>query len=298
MSHTFRTRAAGVLALAVCTSLGLAACSSGDGASGDDASGDAASDCTPAHEGIETVSDGKLTVGVIDLVPFSSYNSGDPEGIDLNIVNAIAEKECLEPVYQQATYGDAIQSIQNGAIDLATGSIDVTETRLEVVDFSASIYLDGMGIASKSGAETISDLESLDAVGTVDGYLWNEDVAAILGDKLKTYPSSVELKADFDAGRIDAALDAYATQTIQFADDDSVTVFLAQDNPDERVTTSVQPPEAAFPYTKGNTTLGAALDDNILAMREDGTITGWVTDAGLTESLAEVADEQFIVPAS
>lgn len=288
-----RTRTAAALVLTLAAGLSLAACSSSSGASGG-----ASSDCTPKHDGIQTVSSGKLTVGVIDLVPFSSYNSGNPKGIDVDIVKKAAAEECLAPSYQQATYGDAIQSIQNGAIDLAIGSIDATAKRAQVVDFSHSIYLDGMGIASKTGAATISDLESMKNVGTVDGYLWNEDVAKILGSKLKTYPSSVELKADFDAGRLDAALDAYATQTVQYKDDKSVTVNLVQQHPDKRVQASVQAPEAAFPLTKGNTSLKSALDDDIDAMRKDGTIDKLLKDAGLTTDLGKVASTQYVVPAS
>lgn len=288
-----RSRVAAALALTLAAGLGLAACSS----SGSSSSG-ASPNCTPKHDNVQTVSEGKLTVGVIDLVPFSSYNSGDPNGIDVDIAKKAAAAECLTPAYQQATYGDAIQSIQNGALDIAIGSIDVTEKRLQAVDFTHSIYLDGMGIASKTNAKTIKDLESMDNVGTVDGYLWNEDTAKILGSKLKTYPSSVELKADFDAGRLDAALDAYATQTVQYKGDKSVTVNLVQQNPDKRVRATVQAPEAAFPLTKGNSSLKSALDADIDTMRKDGTIKNLLKNAGLTTALAKLPAKQYVVPAN
>ena len=99
------------------------------------------------------------------------------------------------------------------------------------MDFSASTYLDGMGIVSKSGATTVADLEKMDKVGTIDGYLWVEDLKKILGDKLVTYPSSVELKADFDAGRLDADVDAYGVQVLQFKGADGVSVALSNEKP-------------------------------------------------------------------
>lgn len=257
-----------------------------------------ASDCTPKHSGITTVDSGKLTVGVIDIPPFSSYNSGSPEGIDISIVNRIAKDECLEPAYQQSGYADAVQSISGGGIDLAVGTIDATEKRLRAVDFSASTYLDGMGIASTSGAKTVADLEKMGSVGTIDGYLWVEDLREILGDKLTTYPSSVELKSDFDAGRIDAAVDAYGVQVPQFSETPDVTVALANENPDPRVQAIVSAPEAAFPLTKGNTSLKEALDAGIAEQHDDGTIVSLITEAGLSESLAKVGETQYVVPAS
>ena len=282
--------AGALAAAALAVGLGASACGSPSTA--------ASSDCTPKHPGVETITPGKLTVGVIDIPPFSSYNSGTPAGIDISILEKIAKDECLEPVYQQATYADAVQSISGRSIDLALGTIDATEKRLKAVDFSASTYLDGMGIASKTGATTVADLEKMTKVGTIDGYLWVEDLRKILGDKLVTYPSSVELKADFDAGRLQADVDAYGVQVLQFKGAEGVTVALANEKPDQRVGAITQAPEAAFPLTKGNTSLKQALDDGIEAQREDGTIAKLLTEAGLSEGLGKVAPQQYVVPAS
>jgi len=258
-----------------------------------------AAGCTPAHEGITTVSPGKLTVGVIDIVPFSSYNSGDPSGIDVDIVKQILAKECLEPVWQQATYADAVQSISNGTLDIAIGTIDATEKRLKAVDFSASTYLDGMGIVSKDGKTSVADIEkSSGQVGTVEGYLWVDDLRSIIGDRLQTYPSSVELKADFDAGRLTTLVDAYGTAVAEFSGDSSVKVALANKTPDPRVKALSPAPEAAFPLTKGNSSLKTALSDDIEALRADGTISKLLTDAGLDAGLGDVQKTQYIVPAS
>lgn len=288
--NIYRLKGASVLAATAILGLSLTAC----GGSSDAAS----ASCTPKHQGIQTVAPGKLTIGVIDIPPFSSYNSGKPTGIDISIANKIAKEECLEPAYQQATYADAVQSISGGNIDLAVGTIDVTEKRLKAVDFATSTYLDGMGIVSKTSATTVTDLEKMGKVGTVDGYLWVEDLKKILGDRLVTYPSSVELKADFDAGRLQADIDAYGVQVLQFKGAAGITVALANEKPDPRVGASTNAPEAAFPMTKGNTSLREALDAGITSQHQDGTITKLLTDAGLSGGLAKVAPEQYVVPAN
>lgn len=258
----------------------LTGCSSGGSSSSSN------SNCTPKHKDVKTIADGKLTVGVIDIPPFSSYNSGDPKGIDVDIAKKVAKDECLTPVWQQASYANAVQSISGGQIDLAIGTIDRTAARQKAVDFSSSTYLDGLGIASKKGAATIKDLESVGTVGTVDGYLWVQDLRKILGDKLKTYPSSVQLKADFDAGRIDADVDAYGVLVPMFKDSSDVKVELANSKPDERVKAIVEAPQAAFPLTKDNESLKKAVSEDIDKMRKDGDIKKWLKEAGLSEDLA------------
>lgn len=280
---------AGAAVITLATASMLSACGGGSASP-------VAAGCTPKHQGVKTVSNGKLTIGVIDIPPFSSYNSGKPEGIDVSIATKAAKDECLEPAYQQATYADAIQSISGGTIDIAIGTIDATAKRMKAVDFSASTYLDGMGIASKSGASSIKDLETVGTVGTVDGYLWVDDLKKILGNNLKTYPSSVELKADFDAGRLAADVDAYGVQVGQFKDSPGVKVALANDKPDPRVQAIVKSPEAAFPLTKGNTSLKTALSADIEQQRKDGTIADLLTAAGLKASLGDVGATQYVVP--
>jgi polar amino acid transport system substrate-binding protein len=269
-----------IAAVGVATTLAITGCSS-------PASGTAAaSSCKPKNAKIQTVTPDTLTVGAIDIPPFSSYNSGNPSGIDVNIVKKYAAEECLKVSWQQATYADAIQSISSGTIDLAIGSIDRTASREKAVDFSSSTYLDGMGIASKSGATTVSDLEKLHTIGTINGYLWVSDLSKILGSRLKTYPSSVELKADFDAGRLDAAVDAYGLEAVSYKDEKGVTIALANAKPDPRVQALVQAPQTAFPLKKDDPSLKDSLSSAIDQMRKDGLIKTWLKDAGLTSALA------------
>lgn len=292
MKKTIRRNAAALAALGL-VALSLTACGGGS-------SDSANSDCTPKHADIQTMSKGKITVGVIDIVPFSSYASGNPEGIDVDIVKQFAKENCLTPVWQQATYADAMQSISGGSIDMAIGTIDRTEARAKVADFSASTYLDGLGISSKAGYKTIKDMEAAKSVGTIDGYLWVDDLRKIFGDRLKTYPSSVELKADFDAGRLDAAVDSYGTAVEIYKKEPGVTIALANAHPDSRVQSIVKAPQAAFPLTKGDTSLNDAVSDTITTMRKNGDIKKLLKAHDLTEDLAgtdKEMSEVYTVPA-
>lgn len=280
-------------AVAATAALSLSACG------GSDSSNAVSADCKPEHADVKTVDSGKLTVGVIDYPPFSNYNGGDAEGVDISIIKKVAAADCLELVYRPATYADAITSIGQGNLDLATGSIAVTEDRMKVVDFSASIYAEAMGITTKTGAKTIEDVKAMDGkVGTVDGYLTNPDLKKVFGDRLISYPSTVELKADFDAGRLVADFETYAVAVMQFQDNKDVTVVPATAGAGESFGSLTDPAEDAFPITKGNDSLKTALSDGIKAQQQDGTIGELLEQVGLSAELGKVGDEQHVVPAS
>ncbi|MGO3151976.1 MAG: substrate-binding periplasmic protein [Galactobacter sp.] len=281
---TTRRAFAGIAILGLGASMALTSCSKSEDTVADD--------CKPAHENVDTVKDGTLTVGAIDILPFSSYNGGDPEGIDVDIVKQIAKDNCLNVSWKSSTYADAIQSIDASKIDMAIGVINRTEEREKKADFTASTYLDGMGIASTKGYKTIKDLEKAGTVGTIDGYLWVDDLKKVLGAKnVKTYPSSVELKSDYDAGRLDAAIDSYGTTVELYSDVDDITVSLANAEPDDRIGALVQSPQAAFPIKKGNDSLNEAASDTIKEMRKNGEIEKLLADKDLTKDLLGTDEE-------
>lgn len=284
MKHTkSRASLAGLAIVGLGASMMLGACSKDDDAVDEN--------CKPKHENIDTVKDGTLTVGAVDILPFSSYNNGDPEGIDVEIAKQVAKDNCLNVQWEQSTYSDAMTSINGGKLDMAIGCIDRTEEREKVVDFTSSTYLDGLGIASKKGYKTIKDMESAKSVGTIDGYLWVNDMKKIFGKRLKTYPSSVELKADFDAGRLDAAVDSYGTAADVYGDIDDITIALANSEPDKRIGALVKTPQAAFPITKGNKSLKEAASDSIDDQRKDGSVEKLLQDKDLTKDLLGTEEE-------
>lgn len=275
---TISRRTPALLALGALTVGSLAACGS-DSASTVDAS------CTPTHT-FDTIADGKLTVSAPEFPPFSSVSGSTGKGIDADIVSAIAEKECLEVSYLSTTYAAAIPAVQSGRADLAIGDYYRTAARAEVVALTDAIYFDQMAVISADGLDTIAGIEDA-KVGTVDGYLWLEDMQAILGDNLSVYPSNVEMKADLEAGRIDVGLDSYAVAAIAFEGTDFTTEVV---QPDERVAASLEPAQTTLPHTKDNTALTEALNADIATLREDGTLAEIFDTWGLDTSATEITE--------
>ncbi|OXN01068.1 substrate-binding periplasmic protein [Bifidobacterium vansinderenii] len=273
----------------------LAACGGGSSASSS-----AKSDCTPLVSNISTIKSGTLTVGVIDQPPYSSYNGGNPEGMDIDFIKQIADANCLNVEWQQASFANAMQAIASGQIDTATGDINVTEKRAQVVDFPHSIYLEGVGYASKKGVDvkTVDDIDAkgIKSIGIGDGYAWLSDMQKVFGDKVKTYPSSVEMKQDLEAGRVDMIMEAYGTAVDEFKGNDNIVVEYANKNPDKRINSLVEPPEVSYPYTKGDSSLGQAFDKGIEKIIKDDKVKPTLKKYGLDEGLAAIRDKQYVVP--
>lgn len=261
----------------------LVGCSGG----GDDA-GAPAADCTPAHEGLTTVSDGTLTVGVPENLPYTQTKGSDADGFEIALVRKLAEAECLSLKFVSITYGNGIPMIsEQRQVDMITGGWYVTEARAEQVGFTSPTFYDSMAIISDGGIDTVEGLEGIGGVGSGAGFSWEADMTEVLGGDLKTYPSTVEIKQDLVAGRLQAALDGYAVATVAYADTD-FQVEIAQ--PDGRVAITTDQPIIAFPVSKDNQALSDALSEQIDGFRADGTLAQILSDWDLPEDLVVPAD--------
>jgi polar amino acid transport system substrate-binding protein len=273
------------LVLSVSATLLLTACGGDDGGGSSAAAG-----CTPEHT-FDTVSKGTLTVGVYDLPPYAMTTGDDGmSGVDADIVREFAKRECLKLTAQPGNTAALIPSVQQGRSDLALGDWYRTAERAKVVNLSDPLYVDQMGIISKQGVSAISDLEGK-TVGTVDGYLWVADLQALLGDKLRLYPSAVNMNQDLAAGRIDIGVDSYGS-ALQTQKDTGMKVEVAQSDP--RVAASQEPAQAGFPMSKNNQEMLDAMNQVIADLHKNGRIAEILQSYGLPSSAAETGDPRLI----
>lgn len=280
-TRTFPRRTATAITALSIAGLALVGCAASAGSTVD-------ASCEPAHEGLTTYTDGTLTVGVPENLPYTQTKGTDAAGLEIDIVKKIATAECLNIAFVPITYANGIPMIsEQKKADMITGGWYVTEARAEQVGFTAPTYYDSMGIISKDGIDTVNDLESVGDVGSVAGFSWEADMSAVLGDRLKTYPGTVETKQDLVSGRIQAALDGYAVATVAYAGTD-FTVEPAE--ADERIGITTSMPIIAFPIAKENTALADAISAHIDEFREDGTLESVLGDYDLPASLLVPTD--------
>jgi len=256
--------------------------------------GAARADCAPKHT-FTTIQPGTLTIAVTTYAPYSYMEeNGQPGGVDDDIANAIAAMECLKVVGVPIVGGaGGLQYVLSGKADITVGDWYRTAERAKVANLSAPLYIDQMGIYSKEGYSTVQDLVGKQ-VGTGIGMLWDNDLKKLLGDNLHLYADDEQLHMDITAGRIDVAVDSYSDGVVMQKAGKLQGLQIKSVAPDQRVAASMKAAQATFPYAKSNTGLGKALDDDIAALRADGTIAKILEAHGLNGSAADTGAPTLI----
>ena len=139
-------------ALALVMALGLLA---GCGSSNSDTNSDAN---TSGDDAAKT----KLVVATSpDFPPFESLEGGEVVGIEVDILNKVAEKMGMELDIQQMDFDSVIPGVQAGKFDVGMSGITVTDKRKENVDFSSVYFMAAQAIVvtADSGITGKADLE-------------------------------------------------------------------------------------------------------------------------------------------
>lgn len=241
----------------------------------------AAHACTPLHH-FTTITPGTLTIAAVSYPPFSSINTdGTITGTDAEIASKIAAMECLKVAVVPADYASAIQFLVAGRADITIGEWYRTAARAKVVNLSDPLYLDQMGFASKAGYDSISQIKGGITLGTVQGYLWDADLAAILGNSLKTYPDTAHVEEDYAAGRIDVVADGQLSLLMEQKAGGLQGAKITVVKPDSRVKASLYPSQVTFPMNNKDSGMLAAFNADIATLKGDGTVSAILTKYGL-----------------
>ncbi len=128
-----------------------------------------------------TVTDGVLTMSTNAAFPpyEMTTDSGDFEGIDVEIAGAIADKLGLELQIDDMDFDAALLAVQQGKSDMVMAGVTVTEDRLAVMNFTDS-YANGIQsviVPEDSDIASIDDMEGK-LIGTqagTTGYIYCSD---------------------------------------------------------------------------------------------------------------------------
>ena len=252
-----------------------------------------AQDCTPEHK-FSTVSPGKLSVAIYEYPPYTVIASdGSIGGVDSDIAKEIAKRNCLEIQAVVVDPAAIVQNVLTKKADIGTGDWYRTAARAKVLGLSYPLYIDQMGIYSKTGVKTVNDLVGK-KVGSVAGFLWVDDLQKLLGENLSLYQTPVALAQDLQSGRIDVAVDGYGSGIYAQKKGafQGIQINVAQADP--RVAASGQPAQSTLLYSKDNTQLGEALDAAIKEMHSNGQVAKILTENGLAASGADVGEPRLI----
>ncbi|MBT2581388.1 transporter substrate-binding domain-containing protein [Planococcus sp. ISL-109] len=138
-----------LLALLLAVLTVLAACGGSEEETGGEAGGDAEGETY--RVGIDTT-----------YPPFEFEEGGEYKGIDIDLINAIAENQGFEIDFNPMDFGGIIPALQAGQLDIAIAGMSITDERKEVVDFSDPYFDAGLSLVVAEDNNDITSLEDLE----------------------------------------------------------------------------------------------------------------------------------------
>ena len=261
-----------VLSLAACggsASTASSEAASSEAASSEEtseaASSEAASESTDAAE-LTTVTAGKLTMSTNAAFPpyEMTADSGDFEGIDIEVAGAIAEKLGLELQVDDMDFDAALLAAQNGKSDMVMAGVTVTDERQKVMDFSDT-YAEGIQsviVREDSDIASVDDLAGK-TIGTqrgTTGYIYCTDDFG--EDSVVAYDNGLTAVQALNNGQVDAVV----------IDNAPAKEFVAANTGLKILDTAYAQEDYAIGVAKGNTALLDAINGALEELQADGTL--------------------------
>jgi len=168
-------------------------------------------DTTAAGGGVATVVEGKLIVGTeAGFAPYEYLVGDQVAGVDMDIVQAIADKMGLELEIQNMDFDGALIAVQQGKVDLVAAGVSVDETRAKVMDFSTN-YVDSTEVivvnaAAPAVTESSGDALADKTVGVQQGNiadLWVSNPENATPGEIMRYTKFAQASEDLKNGKID-----------------------------------------------------------------------------------------------
>ena len=263
-----------MLSLAACGGSASTETVSSEAASSEAASSEAASSEAVSTEeaasadatALTTVNAGKLTMSTNAAFPpyEMTTDTGDFEGIDIEVAGAIAEKLGLELQVDDMDFDAALQAAQNGKSDMVMAGVTVTDERLKVMDFSDT-YAEGIQsiiVPEDSDIATADDLSGK-AIGTqrgTTGYIYCTDDFG--EENVIAYDDGLTAVQALNNGQVDAVV----------IDNAPAQEFVAANPGLKILDTAYAQEDYAIGVAKGNTQLLDAINGALEELQADGTL--------------------------
>ena len=237
-----------------------------EAASSEAASSEAVSTAEAAPAALTTVTAGKLTMSTNAAFPpyEMTTDSGEFEGIDIDVAAAIAEKLGLELQVDDMDFDAALLAAQNGKSDMVMAGVTVNEERQAVMDFSDS-YAKGVQVVIVPEDSDIQSIDDMDGkmIGTqrgTTGYIYCSDD---FGDEnVVAYDDGLTAVQALNNGQVDAVV----------IDNAPAKEFVAANPGLVILDTEFANEDYAIGVAKGNTALLDAINGALKELIDDGTV--------------------------
>ncbi|MCL2108541.1 MAG: ABC transporter permease subunit [Oscillospiraceae bacterium] len=165
---------------------------------------------------ISSGENGKLvfgTTGEEDV--FSFIQNGSPTGFEVEIAERFAQYMSMELDIQLIDFAGLIPAVQSGKIDFAGNGIAVTEERAMAIDFSDTVYSDGIAVVVRKNIATNNsthgELRAEDwvgkSIGVITGTVHDQVIEKYFPGAVPVYFNDVQgILMSLENGRIDGML--------------------------------------------------------------------------------------------
>ncbi|KVD95714.1 cysteine ABC transporter substrate-binding protein [Burkholderia stagnalis] len=212
---------------------------------------------------------GVLRVGLEGTYPpFNSRGtSGQLEGFDVDIANAVAGKLGVKTQFIPTEWSGIIAGLQAGKFDVIVNQVTITPQRKEALDFSQPYTYSAAQLIQRKDDKR--DFKSLDdfkgkKLGVTLGTNYDQMARTVPGIEVQTYPGAPEKLRDLAAGRIEATLDDRLMLPYMIKTSNLPLRAGAVLNGGKQ--------EMAIPFRKGNPKFEKAINDALTSLKQDGTL--------------------------
>ena len=224
-------------------------------------------DSTPASSdtSLEDVKkSGKLTIATSpDFPPFESLEGDKVVGIEIDLLEMIAEKLGVELEINQMDFDSVLPGIQSGKFNIGVSGITVTEDRKKNADFTIPYFAAAQAIVvlKDSPIKSKADLEgkkvSVQTGTTAEEYCMKN------GYEVSAFQANNDALSALTSGKVDAWVIDNETGIQMSETTNGKTVVL-----DEPMTTEPY----SFAFKKGSTSLVNEINSYVEGWLKDGTI--------------------------
>lgn len=148
------------------------------------------------------------------FAPFEFEVNGTRQGIDIDLMNAIAANQGFTIDWQPLGFDGALQAVQSGQADGMIAGMSITDERRQVFDFSEPYFQSGIQMAVKADNSTITsyaDLagESVAVKTGTSGATFAEQLSQQYGFTLRSFSDSNDMINEVTTGNSVALFEDY-----------------------------------------------------------------------------------------
>ncbi|WP_371069685.1 transporter substrate-binding domain-containing protein [Sediminibacillus sp. JSM 1682029] len=248
----------------------LAACgSNSEGDSGDDENNGSSDSGSESSASLydQIMEEGVITVGTEGTyAPFTFHNDeGELTGYDVEVIREVADRMGIDVEFEETQWDSMFAGLNAERFDVIANQVGINEDRKQNYDFSNPYTYSSAVVVVPKDNNNITSFEDLEGKQSAQSLTSNYgEIAEENGAELVSVEGLAQSIELIKQGRADVTVnDKLAVlDYINQQGDESIKIAAEQEDVSE----------SAFAFNKGNEELVEAVNEQLEAMREDGTL--------------------------